>query len=219
MGNNAWQPIVLQSRPAGAHEFLDVESAGRELLGASAASLRVRETAHVSMRFATDLQDDLLDLSLFGSRCQIGVAQPDGPAMPRLTLLAQHKTGKHGVAILYQRVAPAPAEPAGGPRGKKSAAAVEGAVPTTVRRYGAPYFQVDMSDASSSSSSVETTVRLRPFRVLHKLIGGSSRIDWVLAHKGPLVCSFYQGTAGLERRIALLVAAPAPFSSPPPAAA
>jgi hypothetical protein len=244
-----WQPVVLQSRlpinpadcekegaprsagQARAGEFLDVDRALRQLLLPNAPSVGFGAGwARASMRFGADLQDDLLDLSLFGSRVQIGVH--DG-SEARLTLLSQHPTGKHGLSLVYQRSssAPPPPEPSApaksGKTGRsvktsKTGKASEGSEEPMVRRYAPSFFDLELSPTKpgtraqvEGAARVATTVRLRPFRLLHKLIGFSSRIEWTLSDSGPLICSFFQNTAALERRSAVLLFAPAPFAPPP----
>jgi hypothetical protein len=234
-----WHPVVvLQPRNnIGTGEYLDVDVASRGLLTKGGATW-----ARSSIRFAPDLQDDLLDLSLFGNRVQIGVH--DGPAA-RMTLLAEHKTGKHGIAIVYQRAEHLPVVPAPASASKKTTTTTTAATttsttpksttttaknaanrvePPTLRRFTQPYFQIDTSSSLTAKSRllnqpvaledampvVATSVRLRPFRILHKLIGTSSRIEWLLSDRGPSVCSFFQTTAGTERRTGILISAPSP---------
>ncbi len=234
--SDAWQPVVqIHHEPkipptdgkitgemgSGTEAFLEldeIESAG--------------SMCKISMRFASDLQDDLLDLSLFGSRCQVSVFDN------YLSLVAQHKTGKHGVALIYQQsqdALPPPQEPPAAPvaaagkankqskNAKKSPTTPTTATPAstaaTVRRYTQPYFQLvhGPRKAEGDGPRSQTTFRLRPFRVMHKLLGTSSRIEWTFAEGGALICSMYQVSAGNERRTAVIAAAPAPLPPPDPA--
>lgn len=213
-----WYPLVVQSRVSRPSEVargggggggLDLES----LHGLGPGAGRAR----ISMRTCPDLRDDILDLSLFGHRCHISVH--NAPA-PRLGLVAQHKSGHVSVEIVYQR---APDHPASSSSNSIAVAAAPDAAARPVGNVGKkvppakptqetvrhiPYFQIDMD--GPAARQVATSVRLRPIPILHKLIGSSSRMEWLVRDKGPVTCAFFQATGGAERRTGLLLAAPAP---------
>lgn len=182
--SSMWQPVVsLSQAPSSKADFIDIDGSA-----ARAASTAVR----VSMRFAPDLQDDFLDLSIFGSRCQVTVHDT------HMTLVAQHKTGKYGVLYSYHQ--------------QHAASDIQSTTSLSssscTRRYPAPYFHITKSSPLTSSA----TFRLRPFRLLHKLMGGSSRVEWLVVDGGALFCFFYQIYSGVESCTGTLLLAPAtPF--------
>jgi hypothetical protein len=183
-----WHPMVLVQPSAS--EFLRLEDPAHQLTAAT------KHVGRIAMRFTSDLQDDLLDLSLFGNRAQVTVSNSG-----TVHLSAQHRNGKHGMVLVYQKIAETPTTSKtttneGGSKERSGTA-------SSMRKYLPPYLEVQ-----TEHPHIQTEIRLRAFRIMHKLIGSCVKIEWTFEDHGPLVCACYQGCGPLERRIGLLLLAP-----------
>jgi hypothetical protein len=57
-----------------------------------------------------------------------------------------------------------------------------------------------------NSNEIKSEFTIRGIRTLHKLLGTSSRIEWLVAHNQPVIISFYSGLGPAERQTATMIA-------------
>jgi hypothetical protein len=194
--------------------------------------------AKVSQRCTPDLQDDLMNLTAYSETCEIAVTNGD------VQFSGTTKRAKKG--HIYRYVQPfefdatpltSASAPQSKPRAKGRATSKTGpktgsgsaALP---RRpvHNTPRFYVEYVHKETLPPTLRANFLLRALRILHKLVGSSSRIEWILHHNkptappvqsepvhnpsgsghtsslsGPLVCSFYQGTLAAERLVGALL--------------
>jgi hypothetical protein len=88
--------------------------------------------------------------------------------------------------------------------------------------HNTPRFYVEYIQKNMLSPTIRCAFLLRSFRIIHKLIGASSRIEWIIhnnnnnnsnngnktsaaAAAGPVLCTFFQGALAAERLVGVLM--------------
>jgi hypothetical protein len=132
----------------------------------------------IQTKFSPDIQDDFMNLSVVSSIGKLKVQSN------KMEITAEYKSRKNGMTIFYETAKLVKKKD--DKQGKKVT----------------PRFQIEMLD--SENKFIETTFHLKPLRILHRLVGCSSRIEWYVSENKPLLFVFYQGVNPTERRIAYL---------------
>lgn len=167
--------------------------------------------AKVSLRCTSDLQDDFMNLSTFSETCEMTITNGDMQLMAKskrakkVYVLRYEQPYEFDATPLITMTAPPAAAAvankpqsgatAGKKKGAKKAAAQTPqplsaqhalAPPVTPlpRRpvHNTPRFYVEYIRKNMVSPTIRCEFLLRSFRIIHKLIGSSSRIEWIIHH-------------------------------------
>jgi hypothetical protein len=212
--------------------------------------------AKVSLRCAADLQDDFMNLAPFSSVCQVTINDNS------LQLLAKSKNNQKAHRLYYDHPenrdsnnnhsssnnTPVSAQGKKPTKTKKdtataTAATAAATVPTSSLRTmnnnnnnntQARYL---VEHIAKSSNATQCHFSLRAFRIMHKLVGASSRIELIAhhhnqqhhnqkdeklarakhiqhdKHDNPFLCVMYQGSLAQERQVAIIMSLRLPPSS------
>ncbi len=188
--------------------------------------------ARISMRFAQDLQDDLMNLAVISNRCEILVTSQ------YVQLTSQYRSGKSGLAVRYhttgsggvttKSVPPPPQnetketskknrkKPATEAKTKSGGSAKGGipaiyaaAIAANNNKRCIPRLTIDLfpsSDPQEQETKIETAFSLRGLRIMHRLVGYCARIEWWVGQGVPPCILFFVGAAPFERRVAVISA-------------
>lgn len=156
--------------------------------------------ARVSMRCASDLQDDIMHLITFSDKCDLSVT----PTCMRLT--SKPKLGRKGYILQYELARSAVAAPtATGPTTPTGKTAKKTA-------HTPSRFSIDFK---STTPKLEARFHLRTFRIIHKIVGASSRVQWEISSRPDrgITVHLFQGAATSERLVgSVLTLSPQPSS-------
>lgn len=174
--NSTWSSIPVAVHQGKTTFSEEMSFTGKKYFDFDAFTFRTN--CKIQTKFSPDIQDDFMNLSVVSSIGKLRV-QPH-----KMEITAEYKSQKNGMTIFYETAKLAKKKD--DKQGKKIA----------------PRFQIEMLDPEQKL--IETTFHLKPLRILHRLIGCSSRIEWYISDHKPLLFVFYQGVNPTERRIAYL---------------
>jgi len=173
---NTWSPIPVAVHQGKSTFSEEMSFTGKKYFDFDAFSFKTG--CKIQTKFSPDIQDDFMNLSVVSSIGKLRVQKT------KMEITAEYKSRKNGMTIFYE-----------------TAKSIKKKDENQGKRI-VPRFQIEMLD--SENKVIETTFHLKPLRILHRLVGCSSRIEWYVTDKKPLLFVFYQGVNPTERRIAYL---------------